>query len=78
MNPKEEGSAASYITDSGYLKFRLELKSEAMSDPIMQKRLEDGELSFEKYSGLISAEIEPKLRAYREKHGLDENGAKKK
>lgn len=78
MNSKAEGSAAFYITDKGYLKYRLELNSEAMSDPIMKKRLDDGELSFEEYLALIKADVEPKLKAYREEHGLDENGIKKK
>ena len=78
MNSEAEGSAAFYIIDSGYLRYRLKLNSEAASDPVMKKRLEDGDLSFEEFAELISAKIEPKLKAYKEEHGLDENGVKKK
>ena len=82
MNSKAEGSATFYIIDSGYLEYRQKLNSEAASDaasdPIIMKRLEDGDLSLQEFFGLIKAEIEPKLKIYREEHGLDENGAKKK
>ena len=71
------GSAAFYIIDSDYLSYRHKLNSDAMKDPLRLKRLEDGSLSIEEFKKLIKAEVEPKLKIYREEHGLDVNGAKK-
>ncbi len=77
MKSDAEGSAAFYIIDSGYLSYRQKLNSDAaMNDSLIIKHLEDG-LSLEEIGELIKAEIEPKLKNYREEHGLDENGAKK-
>lgn len=76
MKSDAERSAAFYIIDSGYLSYRQKLNSDAMNDPLIKKHLEDG-LSLEEIGELIEAGIEPKLKKYREEHGLDENGAKK-
>jgi len=67
-------NAKAYIIDSDYLRYRLELVRDAMTDPIIKKRLESAQ-SMEAYNDILKAEIQDKLRIYRDDNNLDENGA---
>jgi len=77
MKSDAEGSAAFYgITNSDYLEYRGKLYSDAIRDPIVRQRLERA-ASLEEINKIIKAEVDEKLKIYREVHGLDENGNKK-
>ena len=69
-------NASSYIADSEYVKYRMELLQEALNNPLIVERIQNAK-SIEEANNVLKLELEDKLKKYREENGLDENGAKK-
>jgi len=69
-------TAATYIAASDYVSYRQQLVGDALNDPVIKKRIKNAR-SIEEINEILRAEIEVKLRKYRNEHGLDENGESK-